>query len=138
MNRVRYMLGLATLALACLVGWYLVGLFAAEDPDEGFQLQVEFLDLRGLRPGADVKYPGISVGSVLRVDISKDGKRALANLVIDEDKSHLAHDSSRFWIVAPRFRGLVKGASGLDTLVRNPYAPALPPRGRPDAPGAAG
>ncbi len=127
MNRVRYMLGLVTLALACLVGWYLVGLFASEDPDEGLQLQVEFLDLRGLRPGADIKYRGIPVGSVQRVDISPDGKRALATLVIDEDKSHLVHDSSRFWIVAPRFRGLIKGASGLDTLVRNAYVAFVTP-----------
>ncbi|MHC4077938.1 MAG: MlaD family protein [Planctomycetota bacterium] len=134
MNRVRYLLGLATLVLACLVGWYLVGLVDAEDPDHGFQLQVEFLDLRGLKPGADVKYRGIPVGGVRRVDISKDGKRALASLVIDEDKSELVRDSSRFWIVTPRFRGLIQGASGLETLVRNSYVAFITPnveRGTP-------
>ena len=127
MNQARYILGLVTLVVAVLVGWYLVGLLDTEDPEDGFQLQVEFLDLRGLKPGADVKYRGIAVGSVHRTDISKDGKRALVTLVIDEDKSVLVHDSSRFWIVAPRFRGVIEGASGLETLVRNAYVAFITP-----------
>jgi len=127
MNQARYMLGLATLVLAVLVGWYLVGFLDSKDSDRGFQLQVEFLDLRGVKPGADVKYRGIPVGSVHRVAISKDGKRALVTLLIDEDKSNLVYDSSRFWIVTPRFRGLIQGASGLETLVRNAYIAFITP-----------
>ncbi len=127
MNHARYVLGLVTLVLAALAGWYLVGLLDTEAGDRGFQLQVEFLDLRGLKPGADVKYRGVAVGDVRRVDISKDGKRALVTLLIDEDKSGLVYDSSRFWIVTPRFRGLIEGASGLETLVRNAYVTFITP-----------
>lgn len=127
MDHARYALGLATLILAVLVGWYLLSFLDSKDPDHGFQLQVEFLDLRGLKPGADVKYRGIQVGSVHKTDISKDGRRALVTLLIDEDKSGLVHDSSRFWIVTPRFRGLMEGASGLETLVRNAYVAFITP-----------
>ncbi|MEZ5966612.1 MAG: MlaD family protein [Planctomycetota bacterium] len=121
MTRVRYLVGVATLAATIVGGYLLFDLVRSPDRSQLFTLRIEFKDVRGLRPGADVRYRGVPVGSVRRVDLRPDGERAGIELVLEPAAEKLVRYGSRFWIVSPRFLGLTQGASGLDTLIRDSY-----------------
>jgi len=135
MTRVRYLVGVATLAAAAVGGYLLFDLLRAPDRSDIFFLRVEFRDVLGLRPAAEVRHRGVPVGTVRRVELRRDGERAVVDLALDAGARDLVRYGTRFWIVSPRFLGLTQGASGLDTLIRDAYVsfatgdeagPALP------------
>lgn len=121
MHRVRYLIGLLTLAAAIAGAVWIVRLLRSFDERPGLSLQVEFRDARGLRAGADVRYRGVTVGTVRAVSISGDGSKAAAQLLLDPAGAAHACVNSSFWVVTPRFAGIADGATGLDTLVRDSY-----------------
>jgi len=121
MHRLRYFIGLLTLALAAVSAIWIVRLLRSYDERPGLTLSVEFRDARGLRGGADVRYRGVTVGTVRSVAISGDGGKAVAQLLIEPTGARHACVNSAFWVVTPRFGGLTGGATGLDTLVRDSY-----------------
>ena len=120
-DRIRYLIGVATLITALAGGVFLFNLLGDEDKSQYFRVHLEFRNVEGLLPGADVKYRGVQVGSVRQVTLRDDGKKGIATIVLNPGKDTLARTNSRFWIVTPRFGGITAGASGLDTLVRNAY-----------------
>lgn len=117
-------------------GLFLFDLLADEDRSGLFTLRLEFRDVRGLKPGADVRYRGVPVGAVRDVGLSGDGEKGLVTILLEDDGARLARQSSRFWVVVPRFSGLTAGATGLETLVRDAYIAFLTPEpiGAPLAP----
>ncbi len=121
MHRFRYLIGLATLVAAVVGAIWIVRLLNDLDRRDGMPLTVEFREARGLRAGADVRFRGVTVGSVRSVGISGDGTKAVATLLLDAEGAANASVDSSFWVVTPRFGGLTGGASGLDTLVRDAY-----------------
>jgi len=121
MHRLRYFIGLVTLALAVVSAIWIVKLLRSYDERPGLSLSVEFRNARGLRAGTDVRYRGVTVGTVRSVQISGDGSKAVAQLLIEPTGARHACVNSSFWVVTPRFGGLTGGASGLDTLVRDSY-----------------
>ena len=121
MHRLRYFIGLLTLAGAIVAAIWMVRMLRSIDDKPGLSLSVEFRNARGLRAGTDVRYRGITVGTVRSVAISGDGNKAVAQLLIDPVGSVHACVNSSFLVVTPRFGGLTGGASGLDTLVRDSY-----------------
>lgn len=127
MDRARYLIGLVTLLLAVAGGAYLVQILGDEDKSQYFRVDVEFRNVGGLLPGADVKYRGVQVGHVRRVTLRDDGKKGIAVLALDPGRESLACTNTKFWIVTPRFSGLTSGASGLETLVRDAYVSFLTP-----------
>ena len=127
MHRTRYLIGLLTLALTLLGASMLWSMLSAAQDHPGLQLRIDFRDARGLRAGADVRYRGVTVGTVANVQIAGDGTKAVVSLVLDEAGTEQACLNSSFWIVSPRFSGLTSGASGLDTLVRDTYVAFLTP-----------
>ncbi len=127
MDRLRYLIGLVTLAVAVGGAAFLLQLLGDEDRSRYFRLNLQFRDVQGLLPGADVKYRGALVGSVHRVTLRDDGRKGVASIRLDPGKEGLARTNSRFWIVTPRFGGLAAGASGLETLVRDAYVSFLTP-----------
>lgn len=133
MHRFRYLIGWLTLILAAAGALWIVRVLRHLDERPGLPLQVEFLEARGLRAGANVRYRGVNVGTVRAVSISSDGSKAVAQLLLDAPGAAHACVNSAFWIVAPRFGGLADGATGLDTLVRDSYVAFLTPleRGSP-------
>jgi hypothetical protein len=138
MHRTRYLIGVLTLALAIAGAVGLWRLLDSGQQRPGLHARVEFRDARSLRAGADVRYRGVTVGSVLDVKITGDGSMAVVELLLDELGSANACVNSSFWIVSPRFSGLATGATGLDTLVRDAYVAFITPaeRGSPLRPGS--
>ncbi|MBL8731360.1 MAG: MCE family protein [Planctomycetes bacterium] len=136
MHRLRYLIGVLTLAAAIVAAVWFVRILRNLDDRPGLALRVEFKDARGLRDGADVRFRGVTVGTVRSVSISGDGDKAVAQLLLDPAGAAHACVNSQFWIVTPRFGGLTGGASGLDTLVRDSYIAFQTPaeRGSPLAP----
>jgi hypothetical protein len=133
MHRLRYLIGSLTLLAAIAGAVWVVRLLRHMDERTGLPLQVEFREARGMRAGADVRYRGVTVGTVRSVSISSDGSKAVAHLLLDPPGAAHACVDSAFWIVTPRFGGLADGASGLDTLVRDSYVAFQTPaeRGSP-------
>ncbi len=121
MHRFRYLIGTLTLVAAVVGAWWIVRVLRNLDNRPGLALQIEFHDARGLRGGADVRYRGVSVGTVRSVSIAGDGGKAVAHVLLEPAGAAQACVNSAFWIVTPRFTGLTGGASGLDTLVRDAY-----------------
>ena len=80
MHRVRYLIGSLTLLAAVLGAIWVVRLLRNLDDRPGLPLQIEFRDARGLRAGADVRYRGVSVGTVRSVTIAGDGGKSVANV----------------------------------------------------------
>lgn len=133
MHRVRYLIGLLTLVAAVVAAVWMVRLLRRLDDRPGLALQVEFRDARGLRAGADVRYRGVTVGTVRAVSISGDGNKAVAQVLLEPAGAAHACVNSSFWVVTPRFAGIADGATGLDTLVRDSYVAFRTPaeRGSP-------
>ena len=127
MDRLRYLLGVMTLAVMVVASWFVYGLLEQDDLADLYRIEVVFKDARGLKPGADAKYLGIQVGSVRRIHAGKEGRNAVVVITIDDDNSRFVRDNTSFWIVTPRFHGLSRGVSGLDTLVRDAYVSFLTP-----------
>jgi hypothetical protein len=121
LNRVRYLIGVATLVAVAVGGYLLLDLLHSADRADLYTLRLEFRDVLGLRTGADVRYRGVPVGMVQRIQLRPDGERATVDVAIERDAEKLVRYGSRFWIVSPRFLGLTQGASGLDTLIRDSY-----------------
>ena len=111
MHRLRYFIGLVTLALAVVSAIWIVKLLRSYDERPGLSLSVEFRNARGLRAGTDVRYRGVTVGTVRSVQISGDGSKAVAQLLIEPTGARHACVNSSFWVVTPRFGGLTGGAS---------------------------
>jgi hypothetical protein len=138
MHRLRYLIGTLTLVAAVIGAWWMVRLLRNLDDRPGLPLQIEFREARGLRAGADVRFRGVTVGTVRQVSIAGDGSKAVAQVVLQPGGAPHACVNSVFWIVTPRFGGLTDGATGLDTLVRDSYLAFHTPgeRGSPLMPGS--
>lgn len=129
MHQIRYFIGLLTLVSAIAAAVWIVRLLRSLDERPGVAVSVEFHDARGLRPGTDVRFRGVTVGAVRSVAISGDGSKAVAKLLLEPAGAAHAYVNSSFWIVTPRFGGLTGEATGLDTLVRDPYIAFYTPPG---------
>lgn len=129
MHRLRYFIGLLTLVGAIVAAIWIVRLLRSLDEQPGISLSVEFRNARGLRAGTDVRYRGVTVGTVRSVVISGDGNKAVAQLLLEPNGATHACVNSSFWVVTPRFDGLTGGVTGLDTLVRDSYIAFYTPPG---------
>lgn len=125
MDRIRQLIGVLTLVAAVGLGIWFFRMISDDDQSGLFEVRLEFRDVRGLKSGADVRYRGVRVGSVSDVAIGLDGEKGVVAILLEPDGSRLARQSSRFWVVVPRFGGLTGGATGLDTLVRDAYVAYL-------------
>ncbi|MCH6552441.1 MAG: MCE family protein, partial [Planctomycetes bacterium] len=94
--------------------WSLRGVTVTVQLPEGF----------GLEPGDEVRYRGIKVGEVRRVELAEglDGIRITAALHTEADR--LACSGSRYWVVRPQLGPA--GVAGLETLIGPRYLAVLP------------
>ena len=83
MHRLRYLIGLLTLVGAIVAAVWIVRMLRNMDERPGLSLRVEFRNARGLRAGTDVRYRGVTIGTVRSVAISSDGNKAVAQLLLE-------------------------------------------------------
>jgi len=95
----------------------------------GPELIVHARDGHGIHAGDPVRYRGISVGEVARVDLAEDLGEVVLTVRLDAAAERLARAGSRFWIVRPQV-GLER-IGGLETLLGARHLAVLP--GPPDA-----
>lgn len=92
--------------------------------DRGVIITVQFDHGYGLEAGAAVRYRGIVVGEVRRLELSQTGDAIDATIALHTNAQSLARAGSRFWIVRPRLD--LGEVEGLDTIVGARYITALP------------
>lgn len=95
----------------------------------GVVVTVRFEDGRGLKPGDPVRYRGITVGEVRRIELASDLEGVVITAGLRSQGRKLARRGSRFWVVHPEI-GL-GGVEGLETLLGPRYMEVLPGDGPP-------
>jgi len=116
--RLVWVVPLAALAVAAWLVFQHVRTFGPE-------IVITFSDGGGLRPGqTPVKYRGVAIGEVSRVELSPDQKhvRVIARLV--RSAAPLAREGTTFWIVRPQVGW--GNVTGLNTVLSGPEIQALP------------
>ena len=91
----------------------------SESLESHYSVDIYFESAEGLRQGTKIKYRGMEVGRVEKLELDSEGKGVIARSSLDEDKTWLAHEGARFWLVRPQL-GLVS-TSHLETLVTGQY-----------------
>ncbi len=96
--------------------------------DLGPVIHVEFPSAEGIEEGkTPLKYHGIPVGTVIKLEVSKDLRKVDFVIRLVKNASHVANSGAKFWIVRPK-AGL-SGLENLETIVSGNYiAVDLPKR----------
>ncbi|OED45582.1 hypothetical protein ACH42_04995 [Endozoicomonas sp. (ex Bugula neritina AB1)] len=87
--------------------------------DNRTMIDIWFETADGLRQGTQVKYRGMDVGLVEKLELDRKGKGVIAKVSLNNEQSWLANKRSRFWLVRPQL-GLASTAH-LETLVTGQY-----------------
>jgi paraquat-inducible protein B len=95
----------------------------------GPTITIRFKDASGVRAGqTELRYRGVPVGQVERVELSDDEKYAVAKVRLRREASAVAREGSAFWIVRPEVR--LGDISRLATIVSGPYIEVAPGAGK--------
>ncbi|MBV8031628.1 MAG: MCE family protein [Betaproteobacteria bacterium] len=96
----------------------------------GPEITIEFRDGGGLRAGqTPIKYRGVQIGEVTRVDLSADHSTVLVRARLQRTAASLAREGAVFWIVRPQVGwGQV---TGLNTVISGPEIQVLDGKGGP-------
>lgn len=92
--------------------------------ERGVPVWITFSDAAGLRPGNDVMYRGISVGTIRDVRLAPQGRRVVVEAMLRPEAAPLAAEGTRFWIARPEVS--LAGVTGLETLIGPTYLNLLP------------
>lgn len=91
--------------------------------DHRVMLDIWFETAEGLRKGTSVKYRGMEVGRIERLQLDDQGHGVIVKVALDSEQAWLANDKSSFWLVRPQL-GLASTAH-LETLVTGQYINVL-------------
>ena len=117
---------LVPLVSLLVAGWLLYDQLLQRD----VQIEITFENGSGIKPGVDLRYRGVPVGSVDEIVLSDDLKHVTVHANLNRDAEKLAREKSRFWIVEPELG--IAGARNLDTLVSGKYIAVEPGDGEPE------
>ncbi|MCB9866255.1 MAG: MCE family protein [Phycisphaerales bacterium] len=95
----------------------------------GTVITVQFAEGHGLRAEDEVRYRGIVVGHVRRIELTDDVQGVTVTASLQAQARHLARAGTRLWVVRPQVG--ITGVAGLDTLVGPRYLALLPGDGPP-------
>ncbi|OAI50421.1 hypothetical protein AYO46_10185 [Betaproteobacteria bacterium SCGC AG-212-J23] len=91
----------------------------------GPEISITFSEGAGLRPGqTPVRYRGVAVGEVSRVELSPDQKHVIVRARLVRSAGPIAREGSSFWIVRPQVGW--GNVTGLNTVLSGPEIQALP------------
>jgi paraquat-inducible protein B len=116
--RLVWVVPLAALAVA---GWLVWQHLRAIGPE----IRISFADGGGLRVGqTPVKYRGVAIGEVSRVELSPDQKHVVVHARLARSAASIAREGTSFWIVRPQVGW--GNVTGLNTVLSGPEIQALP------------
>ncbi len=101
-----------------------VGLVVASLREAGHPIEITFPEGHGLRVGDDVRYRGIVVGAVDKVELDANLQQVSVGVSLTHAHKRLAVEGSEFWIQRPRI-GLSQ-MSGLETVLGAKYIGVAP------------
>lgn len=119
--RWAWLVPVVVLVIAAWIGWRTWA-------ETGTHVVVRFAEGHGLAPGSEVRYRGIGVGVVRRVELTPDGDAVRVRLDLGPSGERFAREGARFWIVRPQI-DLESGVRGAETLLGSRYVAALPGTG---------
>jgi paraquat-inducible protein B len=114
------------LIAAGVAGWLIYDRMRAYGPE----ITIEFRDGNGLRAGqTPIKYRGVQIGEVSRIDLSDDRKSVLVKARLQRQAASLAQEGAVFWVVRPQVGW--GNVTGLATVISGPEINVLEGKGEP-------
>lgn len=99
-----------------IAGWLAYQYYSELGPE----IRITFPKNEGLQAGqSHIKYRDIPIGSVLRIELQKDGEGVTVVARMDKAATPYLNGNSKFWIVKPEVG--FSGVSGLETLISGTY-----------------
>ena len=90
----------------------------------GTHIVISFDDGYGIKPGDTLRFRGIDIGEVFKVDINSTLDGVTVHVDLQLNASELARDGSQFWIERPQL-GLAR-ISGLETVIGAKFIGVIP------------
>lgn len=116
-----WLIPLACLGLAAFI------LYQQYTPN-GSLIQLKAKHGHGIKEKNDLRFRGVTVGSVEKVKLQQDGE-ILIDVRLKPEAEHLAKTGSRFWIVRPELS--LRAVRGTDAIVGPQYIAVQPGEGTP-------
>ncbi|MCU1717728.1 PqiB family protein [Pseudomonas sp. 5P_3.1_Bac2] len=101
-------------------------LYANQDTalEQGVTLTIKVPSADGLSPGTAIRYKGLEVGKVERIELTEDLQSVLLHARVTQVTQQIAREGTRFWVVKPEVS--LTRAANLGTLVSGQYLEVLP------------
>ena len=102
---------------------------SAMEKESGIPITISFSTSVGLKIDTPVKFKGITIGQVTKIDVNDTLDRVVLSVLLIPEAAPAAVEDSKFWVVSPKI-GL-GGVTGLDTLLSGSYIDIIPGHGKP-------
>ena len=105
--------------ITLICGLISIGLFWAARQGSGELIVIDFADGRGLKPEDRMKYLGVEIGSVEKVELNREFDGVSVTVRMSPGSRKMAAEGARFWIVRPSVS--LDSIQGLDTILGAKY-----------------
>jgi paraquat-inducible protein B len=92
--------------------------------EKGMALTIRVVRADGLNPGTAIRYKGLDVGKVERIELTDDLQAVILHARITQATQQIARVGTQFWVVKPEVS--LTGAANLETLVSGQYLEVRP------------
>ncbi|MBA4291127.1 MAG: MCE family protein [Pseudomonas sp.] len=92
--------------------------------EKGVALTIRVPRGDGLNPGTSIRYKGLEVGKVERVELTPDLQAVMLHARVTQATQQIARVGTQFWVVKPEVS--LTRAANLETLVSGQYLEVLP------------
>ncbi len=105
--------------MALLCGLISLGLFWYSRMGAGEIITIDFRDSYGLKPEDRLKYHGIEIGTVERIELNYERDGVFVHVRMTPQSRSMAAEGARFWVVRPLVS--LESIQGLDTILGAKY-----------------
>lgn len=92
--------------------------------EKGIELSIKMATADGLSPGTAIRYKGLDVGKVERVELTEDLQAVMLYARVTQATQQIARVGTQFWVVKPEVS--LTRAANLETLVTGQYLEVSP------------
>lgn len=114
---------LLTLACAALSAWLLFSAYR----NQGEWIEIEFDQGHGLQPADALRFRGIEIGRVEKIDLRANPPGVLATVRLTPNAKSVVTEGTRFWIARPVVS--IDSIQGLETVIGPKYIAMEPGKG---------